>query len=214
MNPRTTAYDYWVRSSSVWTCSAFLFLFVAIINYLFSFAYLQVFWRYREAKKMVPELDGQNCEIPGMFILSAYSTLIVFCTGTLCIAVYVLAFVYKILHLILSLVSPIGLSNLKRGWMGHPNRDFSHYENEFDFEANPSEQPDYWNAMGPEKMHAEIDSTAVINPNGIDVGLSSGYLRDKMTGSKPFVKKGGYAPEGGCLLEEDDESTCLLSSRG
>ena len=150
-NPTTTAYDYWARSSSLWTCSAILFLVVAIMNYFFSFAYLSAFWRYREAKDMVPELDGQNCEIPGMFILTVYSTLLVFSTGTFCILVYLVAFLYKIVHLLCSLICPIGLSNMKRGWSSRPNSDFSHYEAEFDFEANINEQPDYWNAMGPHK---------------------------------------------------------------
>ena len=148
-HPENTSYDYWARSSSLWTCSALLFLVVSLINYVFSFAYVSVFWRYREAKDMVPELDGQNCEIPGMFILTVYSTMLVLSTGTFCIGVYLCAFLYKIVHLVMSLVCPIGISNMKRGWAGIPNRDFSHYEEEVDFEANVNEQPDYWNATGP-----------------------------------------------------------------
>ena len=211
-HPENTSYDYWARSSSLWTCSALLFLVVALINYVFSFAYVSVFWRYREAKDMVAELDGQNCEIPGMFILTVYSTMLVLTTGTFCIGVYLCAFLYKIIHLVMSLVCPIGISNMKRGWAGIPNRDFSHYEEEFDFEANINEQPDYWNATGPEKLHTDRDATVVMNNDGADYGLTKGYLGDKHYVANNKLKKDYlFTPEGG-LLEEDDENTGLLSS--
>ena len=65
--------------------------------------------------------------------------------------------------------------------------------------------------MGPEKWDNTCNSTVVMNNDGTDYGLTSGYLKDKMYTTKAALKKFA-TPEGG-LLEEDDEETGLLSSR-
>lgn len=101
--------------------------------------YFGAYFEYKEAKMMVPELDGINCEVPGMTVIIAYSSLGVLPTGTFCIMVYLLALLYKIVPLVASLICPIAVSNLNRSWNGIPNRDYSHYEKEFDFEANLDE---------------------------------------------------------------------------
>ena len=105
-----------------------IFLFVALINYFLSLVFFGAYWDWKDARMMIPELDGVNCEIPGMMVIMAYSSLLVLTTGTFCIMVYLLAMLYKIVHLIFCLLCPISLSNLKRAWQGVPNYDYSHYE--------------------------------------------------------------------------------------
>jgi len=125
-----------------------------MVNYLFSLIYFSSYYDYKEAKKMVAELDGVNCEVPGMSIIMAYSSLVVLTTGTFCFLVYLAAFTYRIINIIFLQICPLSVSNMRRSWSGIPNSDFSHYEKEFDFEVNLDEQPDYWNATGPEKWHS------------------------------------------------------------
>jgi len=88
---------------------------------------------------MIPELDTLNCEIPGMMIILSYSTFLVMISGVFCLLVYLLAFMIKISHLLLSLACPIWLSKWKHNWRGIQKKDFSQYEGEFDFEYDISE---------------------------------------------------------------------------
>jgi len=91
--------------------SGIAFLCCAIANYLLSLVYIGEFLRYKDARMLVAsELIGQDCELPGMITILTYSSFMVLPSGSFCVLVYLLTFLYKIFHLLATLICPISLT--------------------------------------------------------------------------------------------------------
>ena len=61
--------------------------------------------------------------------------------GSVMLAILAMAFVYKIGYILTVVICPICVVNTKKSMRGKP-RDFSHYENEFDFEIDYNDEPE------------------------------------------------------------------------
>ena len=64
-------------------------------------------------------------------------------SGSLCLLLYLLALLYKLVHLVMTLVCPVGLSKMKKRWKGLPyGEGYDQYceeflEADFDLECPP-----------------------------------------------------------------------------
>ena len=61
----------------------------------------------------------------------------VLASGSLCLLVYFLSVLYKIVNLATTVLCPVSLSHAKKNWSDIPSGSYEHYANEFDFEADP-----------------------------------------------------------------------------
>ena len=84
----------------------------------------------------------KHCEISGVLTLVAYSIFCVMSTGLFCLIMFSLVAIYKLGHLVASLLCPMTLSKLKKCYKGIPSSDFNHYTGQFDFEVDLRSEPD------------------------------------------------------------------------
>jgi len=147
------AYDFQVRNRSVKSLPAIFLLVLAMFNYFFSYSFKSGYESYHESVSLAnPKISEINCEIPGSMVLATYSILMVLLTGSLTIAVYTLAFLYKITCLLCVVICPVTVYGCKKAYHDMP-RDFAHYAGEFDFEFD-SEAPPSCNhiSISPESI--------------------------------------------------------------
>ena len=132
----TTAYDFHMRNDSIRSVPAKLLLVLAIVNYLFSFAFMNGYDSYTEANKNNENgAEKTNCVIPGAFSLATYSMIFVMGSGSLILAYLVLAGLFKIVHILMLQISPMCVMIVKKRYHNVP-RTFNHYGNEFNFECD------------------------------------------------------------------------------
>ena len=122
------------------------FLFtIALANYAFSYAFRNSYHGYVESIAAVQKSTA-TCMVPGSAPLAVYSIYLVFGLGTFVISVYVFAAIYKLSFILLVLICPVKIVNMKKRWNNVP-LDYNQYENEFDFNCDPEDPPCYDNAI-------------------------------------------------------------------
>ena len=116
-------------------------LIVAICNLVYSAIYAVGIYRYHASLSLVPNIDIAKCEMPGSFILACYGIFLVLLPGSMLLLVYFLSTMYKVAHLMIALICPVSLSHTKKNWRDIPSGSYEHYNDEFDFEADPQVPP-------------------------------------------------------------------------
>ena len=98
---KNTAYDFQLRYQSHRSVPAKVLLALALINYMFSFAFYEGYESYLEAS--AAKWGGKDelaCVIPGAFVLAYYSLVFVMGSGSLVVCFFVASGLYKITHLL------------------------------------------------------------------------------------------------------------------
>ena len=92
-----------MRNDTRRSLPAKLLLVLALVNYLFSFAFKNGYDSYLESGVKGGQ---QDCVIPGTFITATYSVVLVMGSGSLAMGLIALGYLYKIVHLLALLICP------------------------------------------------------------------------------------------------------------
>ena len=136
---KNTAYDFQLRRESIKSVPAKVLFVLAFINYAFSFAYNEGYESYLEAS--AAKWNGNDeigCVIPGAYVLSMYSFVLVMGSGSLVVCFFVASGIFKITHLLSLQCCPVSITFCKKKARTIP-RDFSNYATEFDWNAEDYE---------------------------------------------------------------------------
>ena len=122
----------------VWSVPSVILLVLAICNFLFSFVFAYGFKIYVKSLTHFG-LKIEDCKATtGAESLLIYSVTCVMSTGLLCLAIYTLSLFYKAFNAIGLVFCPVRQSQFRKCLAGFESstKDFSQYENEFDFEVD------------------------------------------------------------------------------
>lgn len=134
-----TSYDFQQRYETIKSLPALLLFGLGIINFGFSFAFKSSYFAFADLP--VVRNDPTNCAVPGANILAGYSMFLVMGTGAAILALFGTAFLFKIINLLAVVICPVCMVACKKKLHKKP-KDFSHYENEFEFSIDADEDPE------------------------------------------------------------------------
>jgi len=136
---KDTSYDFQQRFETLKSLPALGLFGLGVINYIFSFAFKGSYEAFNDLPAVVNDPNG--CTVPGANILAFYSIVLVMGTGSSILGVFGLAFLYKIINLLAVVICPVTMVSCKKKLHNKP-KNFSHYENEFDFSIDYNEDPE------------------------------------------------------------------------